>query len=291
MSELHITVAVDLAKLQRFEKDIDNGLMSRVDNPIAKALKQWGVRYRSFIQERFDKYSKGGGDWPPLKPETIARRRGVKSKLKKFGKFVDRGKGKRRSFLSRNARIIDKDVRRVAGGKRGFRTRILRQKQKRLQAKLETGKGNRKNAIKQLQKIKQQLMKLQSKKIGNVNKGKNRLRRQGIAGKNAKILATVKVAILRDLGLLFAALSPTFSGKPGQLENRIPYGIEIGYGGSHRHGNGRATIADIASYHNVGSGRLPRRQIIVEPPSNVLVAMASDMERALDKMSRDAGDM
>ena len=32
-----------------------------------KFFKLAAVRYRSEMQERFDKYSRGGGDWPPLK--------------------------------------------------------------------------------------------------------------------------------------------------------------------------------------------------------------------------------
>jgi len=45
-----------------------------------KVMKQWGEIYRSWSLERFDKFSKGGGGWPPLKQSTIRRRRKGKGK-------------------------------------------------------------------------------------------------------------------------------------------------------------------------------------------------------------------
>lgn len=38
---------------------------------------QWAARYRSFLRERFVRYSRGGGDWPALKRK---RKRGAKKK-------------------------------------------------------------------------------------------------------------------------------------------------------------------------------------------------------------------
>lgn len=35
----------------------------------------WKQIYRSFIRQRFVSFSRGGGDWPPLKPSTLAKRR------------------------------------------------------------------------------------------------------------------------------------------------------------------------------------------------------------------------
>lgn len=42
----------------------------------------WGILYRSFVRARFIKFSRGGGDWPPLKPATIRRRRKGRGKSK-----------------------------------------------------------------------------------------------------------------------------------------------------------------------------------------------------------------
>lgn len=40
-----------------------------------KVFYKWAVRYRSFVQRRYDVYSRGGGDWPPLSAATIKRRK------------------------------------------------------------------------------------------------------------------------------------------------------------------------------------------------------------------------
>jgi hypothetical protein len=41
----------------------------------AKIARVWDAIYRGFILNRFDKFSKGGGDWQSLSPRTIAARR------------------------------------------------------------------------------------------------------------------------------------------------------------------------------------------------------------------------
>ena len=98
------------------------------------------------------------------------------------------------------------------------------------------------------------------------------------------------VSILRDTGLLFAALAPIFAGAPGALQETIHFGIRVGYGGPQRHIKGgkqaRATIADIASFHQNGNlPRLPQREIIVDPPEELLETMADDMTKALNKLA------
>jgi hypothetical protein len=175
---LEVTVQLDLRKLKKFRNELDKGSSSP---HILRVLKQWAARYRGFVQRRFDKFSKGGGNWPPLAEST----------------------------------------------KRGRR------------------------------------------------KGTN---------KKAK----VDFAILRDTGTLFAALNPSFSNAPGAIEKPTSFGVIVGYGGPGRYASGgRATVADIASFHNAGVGRLPKRQIIVPPDAATTQGMISDMERALGKMARD----
>lgn len=66
------TVTLKLDGLRKFARGLSNGK----SQAIVKTLKQWKVRYLSFAQRRFDIFSKGGGDWPPLAPSTIARRKG-----------------------------------------------------------------------------------------------------------------------------------------------------------------------------------------------------------------------
>lgn len=95
-------------------------------------------------------------------------------------------------------------------------------------------------------------------------------------------------AILRDTGTLLNALDVTFSSKPGQLQEDIPFGVRVGYGGPGRYPNGKATIADIASFHQTGGPHLPCRKIIVDPLDKVKQQMASDMQKAVDQMAREA---
>lgn len=185
---LEATVTVNLRGLKRFQRQVDAALTGGGGGPIGDAFKQWAARYRGFIQQRFAKLSKGGGGWPPLKPATIARRRGGK----KVGKRVRTAKG---------------------------------------------------------------------------------------------LQAMTRAAILRDTGTLFAAVNPTFMGSPGQLETRIRYGIRVGYGGPQRHPSGRATVADIARFHQVGAGNLPKREIMVDPDNQLLTQMAADMQRAIDRIA------
>lgn len=172
------SVRVDLKNLKRLHDALKKE-SSGQPGPLDRAFKQWSVRYKAFIRERFDAFSKGGGDWPPLAPSTIARRR--------------------------------------------------------------KGKGSKK-----------------------FKKG--------------------TIAILRDTGLLFSALDPAFIDKPGMVTTRRSFGITIGYGGPHMHGDGPATIADIASFHQSGGPYLPQRRIIVPPSAYVRAAMREDLLRALRKI-------
>jgi len=107
-----------------------------------------------------------------------------------------------------------------------------------------------------------------------------RQRRKG-KGKSGVVV----FAILRNFGYLFAALTPNFTGRPGALQQNIPYGIRVGFGGPGKHPKGNATIADIASFHQQGGKFLPVRQIIVDPPEQVIFAMRGDMQNALIKLA------
>ena len=93
-----------------------------------------------------------------------------------------------------------------------------------------------------------------------------------------------QVAILRDTGTLLAALDVRWDGAPGKLNEIIPYGVRVGFGGPARHPEGDATIADIARFHQEGRGRLPQREIIVDPPGDLLRQMADDIHRAIERI-------
>ncbi len=91
-------------------------------------------------------------------------------------------------------------------------------------------------------------------------------------------------AILVDTGTLRSALDVQFNNKPGALEETIPFGVRVGYGGPSAHPGGGATVADIAKFHQEGTSRVPKREIIVEPDAKTVAAMAEDMRRAINKM-------
>ncbi len=184
MVRVRLSVTIDLRGLNRFAAIISRDLRGTSSGPIRDAMKQWGARYRSFVQRRFVRYSRGGGNWKPLAPSTLrARRRGNKKK--------------------------------------------------------------------------------------------------GIPGEASH-------AILRDTGVLFAALDPVFKRKPGALQKDIRFGIRVGYGGPARHPTGEgASVADIARFHQRGHGnRPPKREIIVKPDAKTQEKMAEDMERAILKLGQ-----
>jgi len=96
-----------------------------------------------------------------------------------------------------------------------------------------------------------------------------------------------KASVLIDTGVLWASLSATF--KPGFKQRRVAYGLNVGFGGPHRHPKGKATIADIGTFHHFGKGRLPQRKIIVKPPKKVQRQMRDDLQRGIDRLL-DAGN-
>lgn len=113
-------------------------------------------------------------------------------------------------------------------------------------------------------------------------------RRAPARGNSQAKRAVGRVAsILRNTGRLFAALTPGFGSKPGQLNEDIPFGVKVGYGGPASHGDDKLSIADIASIHQHGLGAVPVREIIVNPTAQLQDQMADDMDRALGKISKD----
>lgn len=98
-----------------------------------------------------------------------------------------------------------------------------------------------------------------------------------------------KGSILWNTGTLLAALNPVMTSAPGAIQSKSGYGLVVGYGGPHKHPSGGATIADIASFHQVGAGNLPVREIIVPPSQQVINEMIKDGERGLKKMAKDSG--
>ena len=71
-------VTIDMAginDLARQVRTVSTGVAG--DNAFRRMLRQWGVRYLEFVRRRYLRLARsgGGGEWPPLSPHTIARRR------------------------------------------------------------------------------------------------------------------------------------------------------------------------------------------------------------------------
>lgn len=99
-----------------------------------------------------------------------------------------------------------------------------------------------------------------------------------------------KFSILKDLGLVRNGLNV---GQPGNVYRRDQKAILVGYGGPRKHKKGvkgsKATIADIAMFHQTGEGNLPKREILVIPDLMIQRAMLKDLQRALDRIARSSG--
>ncbi|MBI5724603.1 MAG: hypothetical protein HZA50_11630 [Planctomycetes bacterium] len=87
--------------------------------------------------------------------------------------------------------------------------------------------------------------------------------------------------VLRDTGTLFNALT---SGMPGNLVQRIKNGVRVGIAGPDAHPGGKASIADIAAFHNFGGGRLLRRQIIAQPDQQTQDGMRTDLSVCMKRL-------
>lgn len=69
-------VTFDMSGLNGVLRDLQTQLGAGASiGPVRAWVKQIGVRYLAFTRTRYSRYSRGGGDWAPLSPETIKRRR------------------------------------------------------------------------------------------------------------------------------------------------------------------------------------------------------------------------
>jgi hypothetical protein len=110
-----------------------------------------------------------------------------------------------------------------------------------------------------------------------------------------------KTTILwNKLGSIMKALSV---GAPGNRFEKITGGIRVGFGGSakypdegyagHARGDtgksryghkGKATIRDIAVFHQTGAGHLPQREILHEPSAGLRSRMMQQLKIAVNKL-------
>ena len=75
MPRLSTTVTVNLHGLRRFKETLEQDLRGSGTGPIRDALHEWAVLMARFLRKRWMQFSHGGGNWRPLKPATLDRKR------------------------------------------------------------------------------------------------------------------------------------------------------------------------------------------------------------------------
>jgi hypothetical protein len=220
---------------------------------------------------------------------------GINKVVGGFAEGVDRAaKAGQRSAAGAKKKLLDtrKKLRRKGGVKRlvNGKVKTVRRTAKKTTKSLKRSAKAAKRNIKKARKSIRKSIKSARKSVKSVKrKWRTMKREQSKRAAKAKKLARLRATILRDTNTLFTALSPVFVGSPGAIEEQVSYGIRVGFGGSEKHPGEKKspTIAQIAEYHQVGGGRLPRRMIIVAPPEEVLNKMAGDMTRALKRAAEE----
>lgn len=71
------TIRLSLRGMNKFTSILERGLSPSGSGPADKFLKRVGARYLTFVRKRFLSYSRGGGNWPPLKHK---RKKGAKTR-------------------------------------------------------------------------------------------------------------------------------------------------------------------------------------------------------------------
>lgn len=69
-------VRLDDGNLNRLMRSLRSGMRNlSFSGPFGAMFKQWGARYLAEQRRRYNKNSRGGGDWPPLAESTKRRRK------------------------------------------------------------------------------------------------------------------------------------------------------------------------------------------------------------------------
>lgn len=238
---LTVSVDVKVPGIIKFSRVMAGGMVKGSDPAVDAMFVQWGKRYERFARSRFTRLSRGAGGWRPLAMSTILARR--------YGK----------------------------GGTRGGAQRRLNERIGRLNVQI----GNDQIAASKLGGSLIAGARLQ-RAIRRSNLSAKRFQRVQELSTKSFDLGTMKgVAILRDTGVLFAAMQ---IGSTGNQYDRIPFGARYGFRPL-PHGSGTSkSIQRIAGYHQQGGRHLPQRRIIVQPDAVTTRGMANDAGRAMRAM-------
>jgi hypothetical protein len=94
-----------------------------------------------------------------------------------------------------------------------------------------------------------------------------------------------RIGILHVGGSIFNALR---IGSPGNLFQKIHFGVRCGVGGPAIHPGTNLTIAELALIHNAGRGNVPKRQILYVPDRPLARLLRQDTARMMRRLARDA---
>ncbi|MFG0247837.1 MAG: hypothetical protein ACF8OB_03035 [Phycisphaeraceae bacterium JB051] len=248
MFRIHNTITLDLSRLEAYKRRFRNPKTPEMRT----VMNQWRARYLKQIRRRFATNSRGGGDWPGLKPATIFARRHKGQATKAAIGYTSKKNG-RLSGMS--------DVQRKA-----YKSML-----KRTTARLaeQMGSSVENNRVKALARAHV------ARRVRSLG-GQLETRKQ-IAN---RLITGGKVSILRDTSTLFAALDISHSNNWRFISD----GIRVGFlkSKSQRHPGVKRTlsIADIAGIHQFGKGNAPKRPIIVDPDKQTTDGMIRDLMRA-----------
>lgn len=82
--QIKVNVTVETAGADRLIAGLAAMQSGNAPQPVVDMFNQWGKRVEAFTRKRFEVFSRGGGDWPPLALSTIQQRRGGKTKKGEF---------------------------------------------------------------------------------------------------------------------------------------------------------------------------------------------------------------
>ena len=266
--ETTLEVRVNISGLETFGQRVRAGLENPGSaGPIREAFEQWAAVYMAEQSARFA--AQGNGDWAPLKPSTIARRRqgvkirrelGVQARLSGLS-----GPTRKRVQYFINAEAMALRAKWGArAGEKGMSP---------AEAHANRIKRNRATALARAHVF-------QELRAGGA-----------FVVRRATILSGATVAILRDTGQLFAALT---GGHAGHVETQVPFGISVGIGGGAEHANqnagGALTIGRLAAIHQEGNPghKLPARRILVDASETVRQKCYRIMDGAITGLAESA---
>ena len=112
---------------------------------------------------------------------------------------------------------------------------------------------------------------------------KRRKRPKGKTARSKTRRTGGRVAILWNTKTLLGGLD---IGNAGNLFKHLLHAVRVGFSGTKRHPGGRASVADIAAFHNLGEGDVPQRAILVKPDQPTINGMQRDMARAFGRLLR-----